>query len=248
LLTAHANAVEVWSGLTKSFSKTGSDDETLPQFQDRLTDNVILTRGFFGGLINIATEFQYSHGFSPEDTEWATDLTTEETIAATNWEDLESANAFTSWIDAFGGMGSGGEYIADRDAVVHLITDDIYLDLQFTSWLQGPTSGNDSSYSYLRAEPPAPPTTGDYNENGVVDAADYVDWRKTLGQPATPAGSGADGDADGTIDQDDYTFWAARFGNTVPGSGGGAVSTAVPEPASLVLLTTGLLAVPRRVR
>jgi hypothetical protein len=88
--------------------------------------------------------------------------------------------------------------------------------------------------------------TGDYNGNGIVDAADYVVWRKTLDQPASPAGSGADGDGDGTIGTGDYDFWAERFGDTVPGAGGGNVSGAVPEPASLVLLLVGLLVVQLR--
>jgi hypothetical protein len=87
----------------------------------------------------------------------------------------------------------------------------------------------------------APAPTGDYNGNGEVDAADYVLWRKTLNQPASPAGSGADGDADGTIDAGDYDFWAARFGNSVPGAGAGAVNAAVPEPATAALLGIGCL-------
>jgi hypothetical protein len=65
--------------------------------------------------------------------------------------------------------------------------------------------------------------TGDYNRNGIVDAADYVVWRKTDGTPVAP-GSGADGDGDGMVDQDDYDLWRANFGN-----GGGIV---FPEPAA----------------
>jgi hypothetical protein len=54
--------------------------------------------------------------------------------------------------------------------------------------------------------------TGDYNRNALVDAADYVLWRKTLTQPVDPAGSGADGDGDGTVDDDDYGVWRAAYG------------------------------------
>jgi hypothetical protein len=57
-------------------------------------------------------------------------------------------------------------------------------------------------------------STGDYNNNGVVDAADYTVWRDTLGQSVTRF-SGADGDGDSTIGQGDYSFWKARFGNIV---------------------------------
>jgi hypothetical protein len=74
---------------------------------------------------------------------------------------------------------------------------------------------------------------GDYNGNGVVDAADYTRWRDTLSQNVAP-GTGADGSGNGVIDQADYTYWKTRFGNTSgSGSLGGA---AVPEPTSLVLL------------
>jgi hypothetical protein len=83
--------------------------------------------------------------------------------------------------------------------------------------------------SYVNA-----PTTlpGDYNRNGVVDAADYVVWRKTLGQNV-PNGTGADGDGNGVVQPNDYNFWRARFGST---NGAGALLSApVPEPGSLLL-------------
>jgi hypothetical protein len=79
---------------------------------------------------------------------------------------------------------------------------------------------------------PIPP--GDYNKNGVVDAADYVLWRK--GDPA------ADSNGDTFVDQVDYDFWRANFGNGAPGSGAGLSSASVPEPAALTLLVLGLLA------
>jgi len=86
-----------------------------------------------------------------------------------------------------------------------------------------------------------PPPTGDYNHNGVVDAADYVVWRNTLNQSAVPAGSGADGNGSGTIEPGDYTFWRARFGNIVPGTAAGQAA-AVPEPSSIVLALAGAIA------
>ncbi len=84
--------------------------------------------------------------------------------------------------------------------------------------------------------PPTPP--GDYNRNGVVDAADYALWRNTLNQSVTP-GTGADGSGNGTIGNEDYTFWRARFGNTLGSASGsslGDVTAFVPEPAGVVLL------------
>ena len=78
--------------------------------------------------------------------------------------------------------------------------------------------------------------TGDYNGNGVVDAADYVVWRNMLGQ-AGP-GLAADGNGNGAVDAADYDFWRSRFGKVI-GGGVGAAAT-VPEPASWVLFATGL--------
>lgn len=89
---------------------------------------------------------------------------------------------------------------------------------------------------------PAPVTpTGDYNDNGIVDAADYVSWRNTLGMNVAQ-GSGADGDRSGMIDQGDYNFWRMRFGTVVSGS-----SAAVPEPATVAMVLGALAFIrPRR--
>ncbi len=84
-----------------------------------------------------------------------------------------------------------------------------------------------------------PTPTGDYNGNHVVDAADYVLWRNTLAQTVT-AGSGADGNSDGTINAGDYTFWRSKFGNAA-GSGSSLIGSAVPEPAFLSCVVTGML-------
>ena len=67
---------------------------------------------------------------------------------------------------------------------------------------------------------------GDYNGNGVVDAADYVLWRK--GGPLQNEVATI-----GSVTPEDYTAWRARFGNT-SGSGSSAmVNSEVPEPTTL---------------
>jgi Dockerin type I domain len=87
----------------------------------------------------------------------------------------------------------------------------------------------------------SPTTTGDYNGDGTVNAADYTVWRNALGQEVS-SGSGADGIPDGAIDGADYDFWKLHFGETVPGSASGQASV-VPEPATVMLMLVGLLTV-----
>jgi hypothetical protein len=87
---------------------------------------------------------------------------------------------------------------------------------------------------------------GDYNHNGIVDAADYVVWRATQGQSAVPSGSGADGDGSGTIDIGDYHFWRERFGNEAS-TASLAAGAAVPESQSAFLaLVAGAFAIASR--
>jgi hypothetical protein len=72
---------------------------------------------------------------------------------------------------------------------------------------------------------------GDYNNNGAVDAADYVLWRE--GGPLQN-----EVESVGTVTAADYDAWRARFGNTTAGSG--ASNPAVPEPAALALLFSAI--------
>jgi probable HAF family extracellular repeat protein len=85
---------------------------------------------------------------------------------------------------------------------------------------------NDEYHAYLLTPIPIP---GDFNNNGTVDAADYVVWRKTGGSP------------------DDYSAWQTNFGRSFfTGSGSGATGSAsapaIPEPASLTLFLITALA------
>jgi T5SS/PEP-CTERM-associated repeat protein len=75
------------------------------------------------------------------------------------------------------------------------------------------------------------PLPGDYNHNGIVDAADYTVWRDTLGQ--TGAGLAADGNGNNQIDAGDYNIWKVHFGSHA-GSGSGGTA-AVPEPSAIAL-------------
>jgi hypothetical protein len=71
--------------------------------------------------------------------------------------------------------------------------------------------------------PPAP-LTGDYNNNGAVDAADYVLWRKT-----------------NVNGQQGYNDWRANFGRTAVPGGTAIEGSSVPEPTSIALVVVAIL-------
>ncbi|MCA9189180.1 MAG: hypothetical protein KDA99_26325, partial [Planctomycetales bacterium] len=52
---------------------------------------------------------------------------------------------------------------------------------------------------------------GDYNGNGIVDAADYTVWKDNFGSDTELA---ADGNEDGVVNAADYTIWKDNFGQT----------------------------------
>lgn len=148
-----ASAQQVWTGLAKSFSKPTGADWKLPEYQDAITPNVTITRGELSGIFNIVTEEGHTMASSPAGTRWATTLVpgnADQTISATNWTNL----SFTNWAAAYGGQGGLATNILTHDAVVHLVEDDIYLDLRFTQW-----AIRAGGFEYLRSEPIPEPAT-----------------------------------------------------------------------------------------
>lgn len=61
-----------------------------------------------------------------------------------------------------------------------------------------------------------PGLLGDFNDDGLVDAADYTTWRDGLGTTYTPA---------------DYAVWKDNYGNSATSN-----SSTVPEPTTLLML------------
>jgi len=134
---ARAKAPTVWTGASISYSQPGTDPSQ-PANQDPITPIVVFTRAATLGLFNAAAETNYTHNFSPAGTEWAFgNLANYASLAYTNWETWTSANPPST---------------IGQNAVVHLITQDIYIGIQFTSW---PSHGA-GGFAYTRTTPPPP--------------------------------------------------------------------------------------------
>ncbi len=116
-------------------------------------------------------------------------------------------------------------------------------DLTFSYGLLNQTTLTSAFVEYVTGGVP-----GDYNGNNVIDTADYVVWRKSVGEATIPnRGAGISVD----VGQADYDFWRSHFG-AITGSGSGSVVSggAVPEPATagLVVLAWILSACTSRTR
>jgi hypothetical protein len=72
--------------------------------------------------------------------------------------------------------------------------------------------------------------TGDYNDNGDIDAADYVVWRN-----AEPHATLPNDESPGSVDSSDYDDWKAHFGTMSSTSSSGFGTHVVPEPETILL-------------
>ena len=127
----------IWTGPAITFSKDAGADWTLTQNQDRITDQIWLTRATTKGPLNIKSEASFSHSLSPVGTEWAYGTTANyATLTYQDWD---------SWA---GGPAGGPPSTVGKDAVLHLINENIYIDIKFTSW-----GGSGGQFSYVRSTP-----------------------------------------------------------------------------------------------
>src|SRR5258707_10625432 len=125
-------APTIWSGPLLSFTKANGANGSLAANQDRMTSDIWLARGATQGLFNAETESAFTHFLSPSGTEWANGM-------LANYASL----SYTDWNHWAKGVNPGPPSTVGVQAVLHLIPDDIYLSVQFTSW-----GGTPGGFSY----------------------------------------------------------------------------------------------------
>ena len=155
-----AHAQTFWTGPTNTFINPGNNAT------DILTANVILTRAIgSGGLFNIANQPNWFTGATPP--------------AGTTWTVATLSHYMSFPTNTFGPCPLEAGMRPPNDIgttyVVHLVTNNIYLQLTLTSWGGGVLGGAPGSYSYMRTTPAAvapPPTISITSPaNGAVFAA-----------------------------------------------------------------------------
>ena len=127
--------LNIWKGDVLLFEKIDGSDPSDTSNQDRISDNVWITRDNDGGQIyNIAKENSADKGKSPIGTIWAIGNLDE--IGNLNFESFRSA------------VGKPQDVVG-KDLVMYLLEDNIYLSVKFKSWSQGQKGG----FSYDRSTP-----------------------------------------------------------------------------------------------
>lgn len=125
----------IWDGPDLTFTKADGTDPSLAENQDRITNDVWITRGTSGGQIyNALQESSATQSSSPAGTKWA--LGTVDNIEAL---------VFNSFREAVGSPRD----VVGKDLVLYLETEDVYLKVKFSAWSQGSTDGG--GFSYTRA-------------------------------------------------------------------------------------------------
>ena len=80
---------------------------------------------------------------------------------------------------------------------------------------------------------------GDYDLNGSVVGADFLQWQREFGSVTTPHGAGADGNVDGFVNAADLSIWLDNFGAATTVEQAAIVF--VPEPTTLALFSSVLI-------
>jgi hypothetical protein len=175
-------------------------------------------------------------------------------LNATSWNSLQEQNlagfpagngSGNGW-EQFGGSSAraiGESYLTGSSSVANNAS--VSLGAAFDVG-----GARDLVFRYGQVASSAQQPTGDYNANGVVDVADFVVWRNSVGQNVTLPNDSTPG----MVTPEDYAVWRTNFGNSGGPTGPGTLTTgfvryvnaavgasaAVPEPSTILMAGLGL--------
>lgn len=165
----------------------------------------------------------------PNDGDW---LSLEDQGNSTWRESNETANDLTELQSGDSTLLNGG-HVFDLGGLFKTMASGGTEDLSFRYLFPGDSEFTDGVVVYRDVD--FTEVVGDYNSDGVVNAADYTVWRDTFGA-LVPPGSGADGNGNGEIDDDDYQLWRQNYGMSSSADTAASLVASVPEPSSVLLL------------
>ncbi|MEN0048626.1 MAG: T9SS type A sorting domain-containing protein [Bacteroidota bacterium] len=149
LFSFQADAQTIWDGPKMTFTKPANADWNMEENQDRITDSIWITRRDRWSIFNIAEGEITSkpsctaNPGQPLGTRWAWGNTA---------EGIENLNFGNFLAPSFSNCKPGREGgMMDKDAVLHLVEEDVYIDIKFLNWT---TRSQGAALSYERSTKP----------------------------------------------------------------------------------------------
>ncbi|MFH2091120.1 MAG: hypothetical protein ABIJ31_02045 [Pseudomonadota bacterium] len=176
-----AGGPKIWTGSTISFTKPDGADWTDPANQDTIVPGTTITRQDDQGIFNININEGYN-ATSPENTEWASGTTADEDLLTKTY-----AN-WNTWARSIGQTPD----IVNVPAVVHLIAEDIYLDIMFTAWTSGGNTtygGGGFTYTRTTINPSSPDEQIFTGPSITFNKPNFSDWTDPANQDTIVPGT-----------------------------------------------------------
>jgi len=141
-----ADTTILWTGPDLTFTKSDSADWTQEGNQDRITDNVWLTRAHNKGLFNIAIEEEAEgecNSTTPSNTLWANNLTGETSLTTESIANMDF-DLFVEYSFCYP-LGR-----INQPSILMIPEQDIFMNITITQWTSGAKGGG---FSYTRSTP-----------------------------------------------------------------------------------------------
>jgi hypothetical protein len=151
---------------------------------------------------------------------------------------------FESFSDLAAGASRSGLMITLDSATAGTITGLITLSPQSTNPRPFSMGLPNVTINLTGVVQPAGGFSGDFDEDGNVDGDDLTNWKGGFGTSGSAIHIQGDADGDHDVDGDDFLVWQRQLGSAASV----AATRAVPEPATMFLLVSGVLVISSRRR